>query len=130
PIELSKPGLDPSLGLRRVPLHNGPINLLHPPAGEQRPQPPQRLRVPPQYQATAGVAVEAVRECRRLRQAEAQFVERAFEVWPAAGAGMHRNPGRLVDDEDQPIAIKDAVDYPGRLVDDEDQPIAIKDAVD
>src|SRR5271163_2150160 len=44
--ELSKPGLDSSLGIGRPPLYDGPIDFLHLPTGEQRAQPPQRLRVP------------------------------------------------------------------------------------
>jgi hypothetical protein len=65
--------------------------------------------VPPQYQAAAGVAIETVSKRRRVRQAKAQLVEAAFEIASATGAGMHGNPGRLVDDEDQTVAIKDAV---------------------
>src|SRR5438270_1055473 len=108
-IELSKSGLDPSREFGWAILNDGPIDFLHRPAGEQRAQPPQRLRVPPQHQTAAGVAIETVRERRRVRQAEAQLVELAFEIGTAAGAGMHGNPGRLVDDDDQTVAIKDAV---------------------
>jgi hypothetical protein len=49
-----------------------------------------------------------VGERRRVRQAEAQLVEPAFEIWTPAGAGMDGNPGRLVDYDDQTVAIKDA----------------------
>ena len=48
-------------------------------------------------------------ERRRVRQPEAQLIEPTFEIGAAAGAGMHGDPGRLVDDEDQPVAIEDAV---------------------
>ena len=90
-------------------LDDGPIDLLDLPAGEQRAEPPQRLRMPAEHQAAAGVAVEPMGERRRVRQAEAQLIEAAFEIRTAAGAGMHRNPRRLVDDQDQPVAIKDAI---------------------
>jgi hypothetical protein len=56
--------------------------------------------VPPQHKAAAGVAIESVSERRRVRQAEAQLVEPAFEIWTPAGAGMDGNPGRLVDYDD------------------------------
>src|SRR5215472_3503277 len=48
---------------------------------------------------------------RRIGQAEAQRVEAAFEIRPAAGSGMDRDPCRLVDYQDQPIAIEDAIDH-------------------
>ena len=44
-----------------------------------------------------------------MRQAEAQFAEATFEIGTPAGARMHRNPRRLVDDEDQTVAIKDTI---------------------
>src|SRR5947209_2346905 len=105
-IELSEPGLDLAFGLGRAALDNRPIDFLHLSAGEQRPQPPQRLRVPPQHQAAAGIAIEPMGESRRVWQAEAQVVEPTFEIGPASGAGMHGNPGRLVDDENQTVAIE------------------------
>jgi hypothetical protein len=96
----------PSCGLGRAAFDDGPIDLLHLPAGEQRAQSPQRLRVPPQDQAAAGVAVETVGKCRRVRQTKAQLVEATFEIWSATGAGVHRNPRRLVDDEDQTVPVQ------------------------
>jgi hypothetical protein len=44
-------------------------------------------------------------ESRRVRQAKAQLVEPAFEIGPPAWAGVHRNPGRLVDHKDQTVAV-------------------------
>jgi hypothetical protein len=110
--ELSEPGLDPPLGLGGLSLDDSPIDFLDAPIGEQRPYAPQGLRVTSQYQASAGIAVEPVGESRWVRQAEAQLLEPAFEVGPAARAGMHGNAGRLVDDEDQTVAIKNAVGEP------------------
>jgi hypothetical protein len=107
--ELSKPGLDPPVGLGRAAFDNGPIDFGYLPTGLQRAEPPQRLRVPPQYQAAAGIAVEAVGESRRVRQPEPQLVKAAFEIGTPAGAGMDGDPRRLVDDEDQTVAIKDAI---------------------
>ena len=52
---------------------------------------------------------------RRVWQAEAQLGEPAFEIGAAAGAGMHGNPGRLVDDQDETVAIKNAICQPPPL---------------
>ena len=60
----------------------------------------------PEHQAARGVAVEAMGERRLARQAEAQGVEIVLEVGAALGAAMDRDPGRLVDDQHQPVAIE------------------------
>ena len=101
--------LDASLALARHARDDRPIHLLDPPLGEQRPEPPQRLLVPPEHENARRVAVEPVRQRRRLRQPEAQQREPVFEVRPAARPGMHRNPGRLVDNQHQPVAVEHAV---------------------
>jgi hypothetical protein len=62
-----------------------------------------------QHQAAAGVAVEPVRKGGRMREAEAQAVELLLKVGTAAGAGVHRDACRLVDDQDQPVTIQYAV---------------------
>src|SRR5439155_12530206 len=93
----------------RLALGDRPINLFHPPGGEQRAKPPQRLRMTAEHEAAAGVAVKPMGESRRLRQAEAQNVEAAFETGTAAGAGMHGNPRGLVDDQNEPVPVEDAV---------------------
>ena len=103
---------DPALSIRRLTLDNGPIDFFYLSAGEQHPQPTQRLRVAPEHQASTGVAVEAMGESRRVRQAKPQFVEPAFEIGAAARAGMHGDTRGLVDYEDQTIAIKNAVGEP------------------
>jgi hypothetical protein len=51
-------------------------------------------------------------ECRRVRQAKAQLIKAAFEIGAAAGAGMHGNPSRLVDDEDESVAVENALGEP------------------
>jgi hypothetical protein len=43
-----------------------------------------------------------VGEGRGPRQPEAQRADTTFEVGAAAGAGMDRDAGQLVDDEDRP----------------------------
>ena len=44
-LSFSEPGLDPALRLGGPSLDDGPIDLLDLPAGEQRAEPPQRLRM-------------------------------------------------------------------------------------
>src|SRR3954471_9569648 len=58
------------------------------------------------HQAARGVAVESMRQRRRPRQPEAQQREPVLEMRPAARPGMDRNPGRLIDDADKPVAIQ------------------------
>ena len=60
-----------------------------------------------EHQAAAGIAIEPVRQLRPIRQAEAQAVQQALEVRPALGAGMHREAGRLVEDQHQRVAIQE-----------------------
>ena len=68
----------------------------------------QRLGVAAQHQHAGRVGIEPVGERRRPRQAVAQIVETFFEIGRAAGTGMHGEPGRLVDHQDQPVAMEDA----------------------
>ncbi len=64
-----------------------------------------------EHETARGVAVQPVRQDRRPRQAEAQAVEKVLQRRPTfvaavARAAMHRNAGRLVDDQHQSIAVK------------------------
>jgi len=43
---------------------------------------------------------------RRARQAEAQLTETILQIVAALRPAMHRQPGGLVDDEHQPVAVK------------------------
>src|SRR6202022_1255854 len=104
--QLLHPGLDTALGLGRLALDDRPIDFFDLAAGKQRAQPPQRFRMAAEYEAAAGVPIDPMGEGRRSRQAKTQAIEAAFEIGTAAGAGMHRNPRGLVDDQDQPIAIE------------------------
>jgi hypothetical protein len=61
-----------------------------------------------EHQAAGGVAVEAMGERGRARQAEAQRVEMILEIVAALGAAMHGQTRRLVDDEHQPVSIEQA----------------------
>src|SRR5271167_4895795 len=65
--------------------------------------------MPSEHEAATRVAVEAMGERRRMRQAEAQRVEAAFEIRTTARSGMHSDPRRLVDDQYEPVAIEDAI---------------------
>src|SRR3546814_18355348 len=53
-------------------------------------------------------SVEPVRQGWRLGQAELQMVEIAFEIVAAAGTAMHGEAGRLVDHQQQPVAVEHA----------------------
>ncbi len=83
-----------------------PIDLLDLALGKQPAEAAQRLRMAAEHQTAAGVAVEPMRQGRRPRQTEAQRVEPGFEIGAAARTGMHRDAGRLIDDQHQPVAIE------------------------
>ena len=61
-----------------------------------------------QHQTAGGILVEPVGQHRRPRQAESQAVEGGFQIGAALGAAMHRQPGGLVDDQHQPVAVEHA----------------------
>ena len=73
---------------------------------EQEPQPLQRLVVASEDEAAGGVAIEPMREGRIARQAEAKMMERGLEIFAALRPLVHRDAGRLVEDEDQRVAIE------------------------
>src|SRR5215472_9036334 len=100
------------LGLGRPALDDGPIDVFGLAAREQCAEAAQRLRMPAKDEATGGVAVETMRERRRMRQTEAQLIKRALEVGTPARPGMHGDPRRFVEHEDQPVAIEDALGEP------------------
>ena len=62
--------------------------------------------MPAEDEAAAGVAVEAMSKCRRVRQTEAQLIKGTFKIRTAAGSAMHGNPCRLVENQDQTVSIK------------------------
>src|SRR5450631_4112930 len=68
----------------------------------------KRLAVPSQHQASRGVLVEPVGERRRPRQAEPQGIEIVFETPAALRPTVHRQPGGLVDDQHQAVAVEHA----------------------
>ena len=72
---------------------------------------PQRLRVPAEHEAAGGVAVEAMRDLRPARQAEAERVEVIGQRFAALRPRMHGQARRLVDDEHEAIAVEDAGYY-------------------
>ena len=64
--------------------------------------------MPAEHEAAGGVLVEPVGQHRRPRQAEAQRVERVFQIGAALRPAMHRQAGGLVDDQHQPVAVEHA----------------------
>ena len=92
----------------RAPFNHGPIGLAHLAVLEQKPQVSKRLAMAPEHKASGGVLVEAMRQGGRTRQAEPQGVEMILQAGAAFRSAMHREPGRLVDDQHQSIAIKHA----------------------
>ena len=60
----------------------------------------------PEHQTAGGVAIEPVRERRIARQAEAKMMERVLEVFAALRTLVNRDSRRLVENEDQRIAIE------------------------
>ncbi len=99
---------DAAFVLARAPVDDGPIGLAHLPAGKKVTHLAQRLRVPPENKAAGGLAVEAVAERGRTRQAELKMHEGHFKIRAAAETGMDRNTSGLIDDENHAVAIKHA----------------------
>ena len=73
---------------------------------EQQAERCRRLAMPSEHEATRGIAIEAMRQNGRARQTEAQRIERGFQIGSTFGTAMHRQPGRLVDHQHQPVAMK------------------------
>ena len=92
----------------RPPFDHGPIGLIHLAVLEQKPQVRKRLAMAPEHKASGGVLVETMRQGRRAWQAEPQSVEIVLQAGAAFRSTVHREPGGLVDDQHQPIAIKHA----------------------
>ena len=63
---------------------------------------------PAEHQAARRVAIEPMRQGGVARQAKAQRREIILDIFAAFRAAMDRDPGRLVDDQHQPVAIKKA----------------------
>ena len=69
-------------------------------------------------QASRGIAIETMGELGPAREAEAQAVEErgerhaslAIALVSVLGSGMHRQAGRLVDDDRQGVPVEDAAD--------------------
>ncbi len=68
----------------------------------------KRFAVASEHEASGGVLIEAVRQGRRSRQAEAKGVETVLKAGAAFRSAMHREAGGLVDDQHQAVAIKHA----------------------
>ena len=103
---LLETGLDPALILGWPAFDHGPIDFFHLAGSKQRTEPAQRFWMPPEDEAAAGVAVEPVRKSGWMRHTEAQLIKVSLEVWAAARSAMHGNPGWLVDDQYEPVAIE------------------------
>jgi len=59
-----------------------------------------------QHEAAGSVAVEAVGENRRPRQAEPQRIEGSLQIGAALGSAVYRQPRRLVDHQHQSVAME------------------------
>jgi len=57
--------------------------------------------------AAGCVAVEPMRQRRRARQPEAQRAKVIFQAFAALGTAMHGDARRLIDDQDQAVAIEE-----------------------
>ena len=68
-----------------------------------------------EHQAAGGILVEPVRQRGRAWQPEAQRVEVILETQAALGAAMHRQAGRLVDHQHQPVTVEHAGEHFVRL---------------
>ncbi len=95
------------LGVRAAFDHR-PIGLADAAVLEQEAQVRERLAVAAKHEATGGLAVEPVRQLGPARQAVAQSSEPVFQARAAFGPAMHRQAGRLVDHQHQPVAIEHA----------------------
>ena len=62
--------------------------------------------MPPEHQAARGVAVEAVRERRLARQAEAQGVKIVLEARAAFRTGVNSDAGGFVEHEHHPVSVE------------------------
>ena len=110
-VEPSERHVDDSGVLGRAALDDGPIGLADLAVLEQQAEMGGRLAVTAEHEASRRVAIEPVGEDRRARQAEAQRAEGILErdaalVVGAARSAMHGQAGGLVDDQHQPVAIK------------------------
>ncbi len=101
--------LDAARRLGRDAGDDRPVDLLDLALREQPAEAAQRFRVAAEDKAPRSVAVEPVGQGRRPRQAEAQQRQPVFEMRPAGRPGMHRDAGRLVDHQHQPVAIQHPV---------------------
>ncbi len=107
-VEFAERNIDAALLAVWAALDHCPIGLADLALLEQLAEQRERLAVAAEHQAAGGVAVEPVRQRRRARQAEAQRVEIVLQARPALRPAMHREAGRLVDHQHQPVAIEQA----------------------
>ena len=114
-IETPERQVDQAFVLRRVPFHDRPIGLCDLALLEQEAELFERLVVAPEHQAARRVAIEPVHEGGVARQTKAQRRKIIFDIFAAFRAAMDRDPGRLVDDQHQPVAIEKPRDqlFPG-----------------
>ena len=92
-------------GLRRHADHDGPVELLGLTVAERLGQALGGLPGAGDQQQAAGILVEAMDQPRPLLEAEAQRVEHAVDVPLRAGPALHRQPRRLVEDDDVIVAM-------------------------
>ena len=99
-------------------LDDRPVGLRNLAVLEQKPERGRCLAMAAEHQTARGFLVQPMRQHRWARQAEAQRVERGFEIGSALRSLVHGNAGRLVDHQHQPVAVEHAGEHLliGRLV--------------
>ncbi|MEY9755695.1 alpha-galactosidase [Bradyrhizobium yuanmingense] len=90
------------------PFDHGPVGFADLAVLKQKAQRCRRLAVAAEHEAARGVLVQPVGQHRRSRQAETQRVEGILQIGATLGAAMHRQAGRLVDDQHQAVAMEHA----------------------
>ena len=110
-VELRQWNIDAAfLGLGPA-LDHRPIGLADLALLEQLAERGKRLAVAAEHQAAGGILVEPVRQRRIARQPEAQGPEIVVERRAALRAAMHRESGRLVDYQHQPVAVEQPAEH-------------------
>ncbi|MET3325892.1 hypothetical protein ABIF54_003145 [Bradyrhizobium japonicum] len=107
-IEPAERHIDGAFVLGGPAFDHGPVGLADLAVLEQQAERGGRLAMAAEDEATGGVLVQPVGQHRRPRQAETERVEGCLQIGAALGAAMHRQTGRLVDDQHQSVAMEHA----------------------
>src|SRR4051812_26438464 len=107
-IEPPERHVDGALLALRPAVDHRPVGLADAAMLEQQAEAGERLAMTPQHEAARGLAIEPMRQFRTARQAIAQMLEPVLKARTTFRPAMHREPGRLVDHQHQPVAVQDA----------------------